>query len=65
MYTTRPDTLFGATFLVLAPEHPATLAVATPDRAAEVQAYVAAATAKSDRQRAASGGTGVFTGVGF
>ncbi|RMZ54707.1 hypothetical protein APUTEX25_003085 [Auxenochlorella protothecoides] len=63
VYTTRPDTLFGATFLVLAPEHPATLAVATPDRAAEVQAYVAAATAKSDRQRAASGVTGVFTGA--
>lgn len=63
VYTTRPDTLFGCTFVVLAPEHPLVEKLTTDDRRAEVEAYVAAAKAKSDRDRQASREkTGVFTG---
>ncbi len=64
VFTTRPDTLFGATFMVLAPEHPLVERVTTPDRAAEVQAYAAAAARKSDLDRTAldPDKTGVFTG---
>jgi leucyl-tRNA synthetase len=40
VFTTRPDTLFGATFMVLAPEHPLVDALTAPDRKAEVEAYV-------------------------
>jgi leucyl-tRNA synthetase len=40
VFTTRPDTLFGATFMVLAPEHPLVEQLTTPDRKAEVDAYV-------------------------
>src|SRR5207244_1618507 len=40
VFTTRPDTLFGATFMVLAPEHPLVEKLTTPDRKAEVEAYV-------------------------
>ncbi|MGH7162662.1 MAG: leucine--tRNA ligase, partial [Planctomycetota bacterium] len=60
VFTTRPDTLWGATFMVLAPEHPFVSGIADP----EVAAYVRAATAKSRIERAAegSGKTGVFTG---
>jgi leucyl-tRNA synthetase len=43
VFTTRPDTLFGATFMVLAPEHPLVARLTTPDRQADVGAYVAAA----------------------
>ena len=43
VFTTRPDTLFGATFMVLAPEHPLVATLTAPDRRAEVEAYVAAA----------------------
>jgi len=64
IFTTRPDTLWGATFMVLAPEHPLVEKVTTPDRRAEVEAYVAAAARKSEIDRTAEGKekTGVFTG---
>ena len=64
VYTTRPDTLFGATYMVVAPEHPLLDQLATPDQAAAVQAYVAAARSKSDRDRQddSRDKTGVFTG---
>jgi leucyl-tRNA synthetase len=64
IFTTRPDTLFGATYMVLAPEHPLVATLATPERRAEVEAYLEAATRKSDLQRAelTKEKTGVFTG---
>ncbi len=64
IYTTRPDTLFGATYMVLAPEHAYVDLVTTPDRKAEVQAYVESAARKSDLERTdlAKEKTGVFTG---
>src|SRR5256885_13107384 len=40
IYTTRPDTLFGATFMVLAPEHPLVPRITTPDHRTEVEAYI-------------------------
>jgi leucyl-tRNA synthetase len=51
VFTTRPDTLYGATFMVLAPEHPLVKALTAPDRRAEVEAYVAAAEAKTEIDR--------------
>ena len=64
VYTTRPDTLFGATYLVVAPEHPLLETLTTADREAEVAAYVTKATRKSDLERTelAKEKTGVFTG---
>ena len=63
VYTTRPDTLFGATFMVLAPEHPLVEVITTDDRRSEVVAYVEQAKNKSERDRQASKEkTGVFTG---
>ncbi len=64
VFTTRPDTLFGATYMVLAPEHPLVEVVTTPDRRAEVNAYREAAARKSDLQRQDldKEKTGVFTG---
>ena len=64
VFTTRPDTLFGATFMVLAPEHPLVASLTSPDRQTEVEAYVAAATVKSeiDRLSADREKTGVYTG---
>jgi leucyl-tRNA synthetase len=46
VFTTRPDTLFGATFLVLAPEHPLVGSLTAPDHKAEVEAYVREAAAQ-------------------
>jgi len=65
VFTTRPDTLYGATYMVLAPEHPLTLKLASPEQKAAVQAYVAAAANKSDLERTelAKDKTGVFTGA--
>src|SRR5262249_55736567 len=63
IFTTRPDTLFGATYMVLAPEHPLVDIITTPEHRAEVAAYSAAAAQKSDlqRQEQAKEKTGVFT----
>ena len=63
VFTTRPDTAYGATFLVLAPEHPLVPELATPETAAAVADYVRQAAARSQEDRI--GGqdkTGVFTG---
>jgi len=65
IFTTRPDTLWGATFMVLAPEHPLVAKLTTPERKAEVEAYVAQAARQSDIQREAvdKDKTGVFIGA--
>lgn len=65
IFTTRPDTLFGATYCVLAPEHPLTAQVTTDAQRADVQAYVDAASKRSaqDRMQAEREKTGVFTGA--
>ncbi len=64
VYTTRPDTLFGATYMVIAPEHAAVESLTTADQKSDVEAYVAAAASKSDRDRQdeKTKKTGVFTG---
>jgi leucyl-tRNA synthetase len=64
IFTTRPDTLFGATYMVLAPEHPLVEVVTTADRRTAVTAYREAAARKSDlqRQELEKEKTGVFTG---
>ena len=64
VFTTRPDTLMGATFLVLAPEHPKVAELTTEGRRAEVAAYALAAGRLSeiDRQMEGRDKTGVFTG---
>ena len=54
VFTTRPDTLWGATFMVLAPEHPLVAKLTTPEQQAEVEAYVTqAAAAERDRAQPA------------
>ncbi len=64
VFTTRPDTIFGATYLVLAPEHPAVDHVTTPDQRAEVEAYRDAARKQDLVSRQVSKEkTGVFTGA--
>ncbi len=64
VFTTRPDTLFGATFMVIAPEHPLVDALTTPEQSSAIAAYRAEAARKSDlaRQEDAHDKTGVFTG---
>ncbi len=51
VFTTRPDTLFGATFMVLAPEHPLVGTLTAPDRRVEVDAYVAQAANRTEIDR--------------
>ena len=64
VYTTRPDTLFGATYMVLSPEHALVEQITTPEQKAAVQAYQQACAAKSDLERTESKDkTGVFTGA--
>jgi len=64
VYTTRPDTLFGATYMVVAPEHPFLARLTTPERAKAVEAYCQRAARKSDLDRTdlAKEKTGEFTG---
>jgi leucyl-tRNA synthetase len=65
IFTTRPDTLFGATYMVLAPEHPLVDRITTPQQRAAVAAYREQAARKSDLERTelAKEKTGVFTGA--
>ena len=51
VFTTRPDTLFGATFMVLAPEHPLVRTLTAPERQAEVEAYVTQTEARTEIDR--------------
>ena len=51
VFTTRPDTLFGATFMVLAPEHPLVETLTAPDRRVEVDAYIARAVTETEIER--------------
>ncbi len=64
VYTTRPDTLFGATYMVIAPEHPLLEQLTTVAQAESVKKYCQAASFKSDRERTEGdrSKTGVFTG---
>ena len=64
IFTTRPDTLFGVTYMVIAPEHPLRERLTTAERKADVDAYVAKAAQKSDLERTdlAKEKSGVFTG---
>jgi leucyl-tRNA synthetase len=65
VFTTRPDTLFGATFLVLSPEHPLVDTLTTASQKSAVAAYQAEAAAKQDNERQddSKQKTGVFTGA--
>ncbi len=65
VFTTRPDTLFGATYMVLSPEHPLVERITTPVQRQAVIAYKAQAARKSDLERTelAKQKTGVFTGA--
>jgi len=65
VYTTRPDTLCGATYMVLAPEHPLVAHITTAGQKQSVADYLKAAASKSerDRQDASKEKTGVFTGA--
>ena len=65
VFTTRPDTLFGATYAVLAPEHPFVDKITTAEQKDAVQAYIERNISKSDLERTdlAKEKTGVFTGA--
>ena len=65
VFTTRSDTLFGATYCVLAPEHPFVSQIMTAEQKADVEAYIQACATKSDLQRTELNKekTGVFTGA--
>lgn len=65
VFTTRPDTLHGATYMVIAPEHPLLDSITTPDQSEAVQAYVEKAKRKSDLERAelSKEKSGVWTGA--
>ena len=65
VFTTRPDTLFGASYCVLSPEHPLVQKITSPEKSQEVSAYVEKASFKSDLERTelAKEKSGVFTGA--
>jgi len=65
IFTTRPDTLFGATYMVLAPEHPLVERITSPDMADEVEKYIEKTVSKSELQRTELNRekSGVFTGA--
>ena len=64
VYTTRPDTLFGVTYMVVAPEHPLLAQLTTPAQQQQVDAYVKAAGGMSELERTElqKSKTGIFTG---
>jgi leucyl-tRNA synthetase len=65
VFTTRPDTIFGVTFMTLAPEHELVSQITTPEQKAAVESYVEATAKRSERERMADVKTisGVFTGA--
>jgi len=64
VFTTRPDTLFGATFMVLSPEHPLITSIKSSAQTKQVQDYVTASSMRSERERIAdTNKTGAFTGA--
>ena len=65
VFTTRPDTIFGVSFLTLAPEHELVAEITTAEQKAEIEAYILKAKSKSDRERMADVKTisGAFTGA--
>jgi leucyl-tRNA synthetase len=65
VFTTRPDTLFGATYMVLAPEHPLVAGITTAEQQSAVEAYAKACAGKSDMDRGElnKDKSGVFTGA--
>ncbi len=65
VFTTRPDTIFGVSFITLAPEHELVSKITIPSRKAEVEAYIEATAKRSERDRMADTKTisGVFTGA--
>lgn len=65
VFTTRPDTIFGVTFMTLAPEHELVAQITTPEQKATVDAYIEATAKRSERERMADVKTisGVFTGA--
>ncbi|PWI30737.1 leucine--tRNA ligase [Flavobacteriaceae bacterium LYZ1037] len=65
VFTTRPDTIFGVSFMTLAPEHELVSEITTPEQKAEVEAYIQATAKRSERDRMADVKTisGVFTGA--
>ena len=65
VFTTRPDTIFGVTFMTLAPEHELVQKITTPEQKEAVQAYIEATAKRSERERMADVKTisGVFTGA--
>ena len=67
VFTTRPDTLFGCTYMVLAPEHPFVSEITTDEQRAAVEAYVDRCAKMSDRDRTSQAAdaekTGVWTGA--
>ncbi len=65
VFTTRPDTIFGVTFMTLAPEHELVAKITTPEQKSTVEAYVEATAKRSERERMADVKTisGVFTGA--
>lgn len=65
VFTTRPDTIFGVTFMTLAPEHDLVAKITTPEQKATVEAYIEKTAKRSERERMADVKTisGVFTGA--
>jgi leucyl-tRNA synthetase len=65
VFTTRPDTLFGATYMILAPEHPLVATITTPEQRGAVEKYKASVASKSDLDRTELNKekSGVFTGA--
>ena len=65
IFTTRPDTIFGVSFMTLAPEHELVAQITTPEQKAQVEAYIEATSKRSERERMADVKTisGVFSGA--